>query len=208
MQRLTREQWIKARMIATIVAVAAVVIAILVTDLATGGADKPKPENQVALGTGVVATPRPRTPLPTISPLSTDTPMPTVGPTTTAVPGAVAEVLDQTRKDDLEQIAAALEKYYDKKKEYPNSGGNLQTVCTYQEIDAGCKLKDYIDPIPGDPRGESGTNGYWYNSDGKSYMLIAEMDLPENATPQDCPESSVKHLKQEKTNLYCVSGSH
>ena len=54
----------------------------------------------------------------------------------------------------LEQIAAALEKYYDKKKEYPTTGGNLQTVCTYEEIDAGCKLKDFLDPIPADPRGD------------------------------------------------------
>jgi len=206
MQRLTREQWLKIRMIAAIAAIAAVVITIVVTDLTTGGAHEPKPESQAALGTRVAAaTPFPRTPIPTTLPLPTNTPVSTVGPTT--VPGPVAEARDKTRKDDLERMAAALEKYYDKKKEYPNTGANLQTVCTYQEIDAYCKMKDFIDPIPADPRGDPGANGYWYNSDGKSYTLIAEMELPANATPQSCPESIVKNLKQVKTNLYCISGS-
>jgi len=206
MHRLTRTDWLRIST-APIITIVAVVAAIIATDLATGGADEPKPENQAALSTRVAAaTPFPRTPIPTTPPLPTNTPVSTVGPTT--VPGPVAEARDQTRKDDLQRMAAALEKYYDKKKEYPNSGGNLQTVCTYQEIDACCKIKDFIDPIPGDPRGDPGANGYWYNSDGKSYTLIAEMELPANATPQNCTEDTVKNLKQAKTYLYCLTNGH
>jgi len=201
MQRLTRKAWLRIAT-APIITIVAVVAAVIATDLATGGAHEPNPENQATPGPAVAAlTPRPRTPLP-----PPNTPTPTAGPT--AVSGPVAEARDQTRKDDLQRMAAALEKYYDKKKEYPNTGGNLQTVCTYQEIDAYCKMKDFIDPIPADPRGDPGANGYWYNSDGKSYTLIAEMELPANATPQSCTEDTVKNLKQAKTYLYCLSGSH
>jgi len=198
MQRLTRKAWLR---IATppIITIVAVVAAIIATDLATGGAHEPKSENQAALGPAVAAlTPRPRTPLP---PPNTRTPT----PAPTVVSGPVVEARDQTRKDDLQRMAAALEKYYDKKKEYPATGGNLQTACTYKEIDAYCKLKDFIDPIPADPLGDPGANGYWYASDGKSYTLIAAMELPANAMPKNCPEAAAKHTK--KTNLYCLSGS-
>ena len=206
MQRLTREQRLRVGAIAAITVIAAVVIAIVVTDLVTGGADEPKTENQVALGTGVPATtPLPRTPVPATPVTPTGAPSPTVAPT--AVPSAVAEARDQIRKDDLDRMAAALEKYYDKKKTYPNTADNLQTLCAYEELDAFCKMKDYIDPFPADPSGDPGKNGYWYISDGKKYTIVAAMDLPANATPQDCPEITARHLGADKPNLYCVSGS-
>ena len=199
MQRLKRTDWLRMSTV-PIVVIVAVLAAVITTDLATGGAHEPNPENQAALGPGAAAlTPRPKTPLP---PASTRTP--TAAPTT--VSGPVVEARDKTRKDDLEQMAAALKKYYDKKKEYPSTGGNLQTVCTYKDDDAGCKLEDFIDPIPTDPLGDPGANGYWYASDGKSYTLIAAMELPANATPPgSCPEAAPKHTK--KANLYCLTGS-
>ena len=199
MQRLKRTDWLRMSTV-PIVVIVAVLAAVITTDLATGGAHEPKPENQAALGPGAAAaTSRPKTPLP---PTSTRTP--TAAPTT--VSGPVVEARDKTRKDDLEQMAAALKKYYDKKKEYPSTGGNLQTVCTYKDDDAGCKLEDFIDPIPTDPLGDPGANGYWYASDGKSYTLIAAMELPANAmSPESCPEAAPKHTK--KANLYCLTGS-
>jgi hypothetical protein len=111
---------------------------------------------------------------------------------------------DERRKSDLEAVRAALEKYYDKKKEYPSTGGNAQTMCTYPDLDALCKLTDFLDPVPADPRGDSATNGYWYISDGKSFTLIAEMEIKANVSPQGCPQVPVK----TKTDLYCVRGSH
>jgi hypothetical protein len=198
MQRLTQKDWLRIS-IAPIAVIVAVVAAITATDLATGGAHEPKSENQAALGPGVaVATPLPKTPLP---PPNTRTP--TAAPTT--VSGPVVETRDQTRKDDIERMVAALQKYYDKNKEYPSTGGSLQSMCTYVDIDAGCKLKDFIDPIPSDPRCDPAVNGYWYASDGKSYTLIAAMELPANATPPgSCSEAASKHTGKE--NLYCLSG--
>jgi len=199
MQRLKRTDWLRMSTV-PIVVIVAVLAAVITTDLATGGAHEPKSENQAALGPGAAAlTPRPKTPLP---PASTRTP--TAAPTT--VSGPVVEARDKTRKDDLERMAAALEKYYDKKKEYPSTGGNLQSMCIYKEIDAYCKVEDFIDPIPTDPLGDPAANGYWYASDGKSYTLIAAMELPANAMPPGiCPEAAAKHTK--KANLYCLTGS-
>ena len=198
MQRLTRTDWLRIST-APIITIVAVVAAIIATDLATGGAHEPKPENQAALGPGAAAaTSRPKTPLP---PTSTRTP--TAAPTT--VSGPVVEARDKTRKDDLERMAAALEKYYDKKKEYPSTGGNLQSVCIYKDVDAYCKVEDFIDPIPADPLGDPAANGYWYASDGKSYTLIAAMEMPADAMAQNCPEAAPKHTK--KANLYCLTGN-
>jgi hypothetical protein len=198
MQRLTQRDWLRIATV-PIITIVAVVAAVIATDLATGGASEPNPENQATPGPTIAAlTPRPRNTLP---PASTRTP--TAAPTT--VSGPVVEARDKTRKDDIARVAAALEKYYDKKKEYPSTGGNLQSMCVYKDDDAGCKLKDFIDPIPTDPLGDPAANGYWYASDGKAYTLIAAMELPANAMPQNCPEAAAKHTK--KTNLYCLSGS-
>ena len=199
MQRLTRRDWLRIAT-APIITIVAVVAAIIATDLATGGAHEPKSENQAALGPGAAAGILRPTPHP-----PPHKPTPTAGPT--ALPSPAADALDQTRKDDLESIRAALEKYYDKKKEYPSTGGGIQSMCIYVELDAGCKLKDFIDPIPSDPRGDPAVNGYWYISDGKSYTLIAVVGLPANATPQSCPDIAARHTGKPNTNLYCLSGS-
>jgi hypothetical protein len=202
MQRLTRKAWLRIAT-APIIIIVAVVAAIIATDLATGGAHEPKLENMAPPLPSGAASPLPRTPAPTTARTPASTRTPTAAPTT--ISGPIAAARDKTRKDDIERIAAALEKYYDKKKEYPSTGGNLQTVCVYKDDDAGCKLEDFIDPIPTDPLGDSTANGYWYASDGKAYTLIAAMELPANAMPQNCPEAAAKHTK--KTNLYCLSGS-
>jgi hypothetical protein len=103
MHRLTRTDWLRISIV-PIVAIVAVLAAVITTDLATGGAHEPNPQNQATPGPAVAAlTPRPRTPLP---PASTRTP--TAAPTT--VSGPVVEARDKTRKDDIERMAAALEK--------------------------------------------------------------------------------------------------
>jgi hypothetical protein len=102
------------------------------------------------------------------------------------------------------KITVALKQYHDDKGEYPSTGGNIQTLCSYPDIDAGCKLTDFIDPIPSDPTGQSVLNGYWYSSDGKTYVVIAGMDSSANATPDKCEKRFFDHTR--KTNLYCAIG--
>ena len=189
---MSERDWRKVITIGPVVAIVAVVIAIVAMDFTFNGTDEPKPENLAP----PVPSVRAYTPLPaTYVPPPTDTPTP--GPT--AISGAVAQVRDQRRKDDLEKTRAALEAYHAKNGDYPSTGNNVQSFCTYKDIDALCKLKDFLDPIPMDPDQSS----YSYVSDGKTFTLIAVMDDPANATPTKCDARFAEHLK--KSNLYCLT---
>jgi len=195
---VSRKTWLTVRVIAPIMAIAAVVVAIVVTDSVMGGADEPEPENLAPLGPGAAAA----TPIPPTA--AAGMPAPTVAPTQTPTPitGPVAEMRDARRMEDLGLLKAALAEYYEEEDEYPSTGGNIQTVCNYPEIDALCEIEDLIDPIPTDPSGDPGKNGYWYTSDGKTFTLIAGMELEANATPGRCPELAARHT--DKDNLYCL----
>jgi hypothetical protein len=57
--------------------------------------------------------------------------------------------------------------------------------------------------LPSDPRGDPSKNGYWYASDGRTYTVIAEVELPQNASPTVCPANVSKSLGREY--LYCVT---
>ena len=96
-------------------------------------------------------------------------------PTVTPTPQPGAGDRDLQRLQDLERIRAALEEYYDKEGSYPSTGGNMQTLCAYKDLDIGCKLTKVLDPLPAaDPLGDPLTNGYWYASDGKSFAVYAQ----------------------------------
>jgi type II secretory pathway pseudopilin PulG len=193
---MSAEDWRRSIGIAAVVAIVVVATAILATDLALGGPDEPQPENMAPPAPSIGAvTPAPVTYVP--PPTYTPTPGPT------AVPGPVAQMQDQRRRDDLANIAAALEQYHAKEGEYPSTGGNAQTACNYPDVDALCKLKDYIDPLPTDPKGDPGQNGYWYISDGTTFTLVAAMDSSADATPATCESQFAEMLKKE--NLYCLT---
>ena len=198
---LSRQDWRRLLPYAPIAAVIAVIIIALGTDLAFGGPSNPKIDNTApppdVLRATIAAAPVSPTPY---APPPTATP--TAGPT--AVPGSVAAARDETRLGDLMKIVVALEQYHEQEGEYPSTGGNIQSLCTYQDIDAGCKLKDVLDPIPSDPLGDSVQNGYWYSSDGKTFTLVAGMDSPSNTTAAKCEKRFADHTK--KANLYCVTG--
>lgn len=198
---LARRDWRGLLPYAPIAAVIVVIVAALGMDLAFGGPSNPKVDNTAPPPEVVRATiaaapvsPTPYAPPPTATP--------TAGPT--AVPGSVAQLRDKTRLDDLTKIAAALEQYHKQKGNYPSTGGNIQTLCSYPDVDAGCKLKDLLSPIPSDPTGEAVLNGYWYSSDGKTFVLMAGMDSPANATPNKCEQRFVDHTR--KAYLHCLTG--
>lgn len=187
---------------APIAAFIVIVAAALGMDLAFSGPDNPTIANSAPPPEVVRATidALPVTPTPYVPP---PTATATAGPT--ALPASVGQERDKTRIDDLAKIAAALKQYRQQRGEYPSTGGNTQTVCIYQDIDAGCKLRDLLDPIPGDPAGDPGANGYWYRSDGKTYMLAAAMDVATNATPLLCDQEMAKIVR--RTTLYCLANS-
>ena len=180
----------------------AIVLAILFTDLATGG----DTESPAALGAPIDVTPGTRTVIvPTLAPLETPTP----AAAATATPSSAAEALarDAQRLRDLAQLRAALEEYRDRFDGYPNTDNNVQTMCAYEDLDKGCDLKEVLDEEGGgilsDPLGEPVANGYWYASDGKAYTIWMLREGPGSPGDPICPESN-PHLK-EKGPLFCLT---
>jgi 4-amino-4-deoxy-L-arabinose transferase-like glycosyltransferase len=103
-------------------------------------------------------------------------PTPTRGPETptpTATPAAGGDTRDARRAQDIAAIQGALAQYFAEHGEFPDNGGGIQTLCTYKEADAGCKLEDFLNPLPQDPAGNSTENGYFYASDGPTYSIYA-----------------------------------
>lgn len=124
----------------------------------------------------------------------------------TKVPGDPAE-RDRQRRNDLESIRQALEQYYDDKGSYPNTGGQMQTLCGYVKLDAGCALRDFLDPIPNDPVGEPLVNGYWYASDGQRFGLFALQETTIDPAATNCAFYSEAALGNKQVG-FCVSGAH
>ena len=181
-----------------------IVLAILLTDLATGGHAKPPP----ALGSSLQVTPGTRTViLPTLAPIQTPTPVIAATPTPSSEADALAR--DARRLEDLASLKAALAEYRDRFDEYPDTNANIQTLCAYKELDKGCDLKKVLDKdqqgILEDPLGEPLANGYWYASDGKSYTIWMRREGPGKPGDPICPEV-IPHLK-DKAPLFCVTVS-
>jgi type II secretory pathway pseudopilin PulG len=198
---VSREVWRKWLPYTPIAAVILVILIALALYLALSGPSSGTPQNQAQPPVVVLSTVEgtPVSPTPLVPPAAET---PTFAPT--AVPSDVAQARDQTRISDLHKIAVALEQYKSDKGEYPSTGDNVQSGCSYPDLDALCKLKDYLDPIPSDPAGDPVVvNGYWYVSDGKTFTLIAGVDLAADGTPAKCEQGFYDHTK--KTDLYCLT---
>ena len=184
---------------APVVAVIVVIVVAVGLDLKFGGPGKPEIANSAPPADSVRATIEA---LPTSSTPIAPQPTATVPAVATTVAGPDSAERDQTRMGDLMKTVAALQQYHQQNGEYPSTGGNIQTLCTYQDIDAGCKLKSLLDPIPQDPLGSSVINGYWYVSDGTSYAVMAGLESP-STSPSKCDADWLKHTN--KPNLFCVT---
>jgi hypothetical protein len=176
-----------------VIALAIVVLAIIVIELC--GTDDVEPPDT----------------LPTPGPTATAGPTFTPGPT--ATPGGATETptgevvegdpdqRDAVRVQDLTAIQAALEQFRSEEDEYPSTNGNIQSLCVFEDSDAGCALRDVLDPIPQDPLGDPAGNGYFYASDGQTYVLYATR---EGDQIEECSEHP-DHLGNIDS-LYCVRG--
>jgi hypothetical protein len=184
------------RAILPIAALALVVLVIIFVELC--GRQDVKPFVQT--------TPFPTVPQATPAATFTPGPSPTGGALTTATPPAVqpgAEQRDTQRTQDLAALQAALLQYHDKHGKYPSANGNVQTLCAFPESDAGCKLKEFLDPLPIDPKGEPITeNGYWFRSTDNDFAIFAQREA--KAIPE-CDEHP-DFLKQFKS-LICVKST-
>lgn len=122
---------------------------------------------------------------------------------TPAPPDATAAERDALRKTHLEQIRQALEEYGQRHGEYPNTGGQPQTLCVYVDLDVGCALTEVLPQLPQEPKGNSPSDGYWYVSDGTFFVVVAQLEAEEEEAGQ-CPERAGRPAGDRAQ--YCVEG--
>src|SRR5207253_2145444 len=108
------------------------------------------------------------------------------------------------RKLDLLQLVAAALKLKAQDGSYPTTNNQVQTLCKYENLDQGCKFKDYLDNgVPSDPLGDTGL--YWYSSDGNTAQFYASLELDLKDPDQPCRTSDAELLQH--ANLICVTAS-
>jgi hypothetical protein len=130
-------------------------------------------------------------------------PTPTPKPTPAEAPAVGAE-RDARRQDDLQRIAEALEAYRKQFGSYPSTGGGVQTLCAYADLDIGCDLLKVVPALPQDPLGDPLKNGYWYASDGQRFSVFAVQEGGAQPGLSECPFYSADSL-DPRVGL-CVSG--
>ena len=201
-QILSQRDWRKMLPYAPIAAIVVVIVAALGMDLAFGAPGKPKVDNSAPPPEVIRATiaaapvsPTPYAPPPTATP--------TAAPTEDT--GPVAQQRDQRRIEDLAHIATALVKYDEDKGEFPSTGGNIQTLCTYRDNDAGCKVGDILDPIPEDPLRRLRHK--------RLLVRVGRKDLHAHRRhgpvhQRNAGEGATRNGRstRKKTNLYCLTG--
>ena len=184
--------------VAPIALIAAVIGAIIWFDATTGGEAKPNAP------LGAIGTPvRPTYVPPTATPFGAH-PSPTPRPTSAAgaaVPQGTKDQRDAKRRSDLLILLNAVNQVKARDGSYPDSNNNVQTVCKYQDNDAGCALKAFIDgDIPEDPLGNG--EGYWMQSDGTRARFFASLENSISDS-EKCPTTDAELVKHD--NLICIS---
>jgi hypothetical protein len=140
-------------------------------------------------------------PTATAGPTFTPGPSPTPGEEPTEQPPGGAETRDLQRQDDLLTVQAALEGFRADHGNYPSTSGNIQTLCVFEDADVGCGLREFLDPLPGDPLGDPGRYGYYFRSTDNDYTLFA---FRESDAVEECPEHP-DHLSQ-LDSVMCIQG--
>ncbi len=181
-----------------------VVLAVVLTDVATGGDAEPPP----SLGSDIAVTPGTRVVV-IPSPAAIGTPTSEAAPTATPSSEADALARDAERLRELALLRASLAEYRDRFDKYPSTGGQIQTLCRYEKLDKGCDLKKVLDAdevgILEDPL--SVDKGYWYASDGETYTIWMLREGPAN--PGDPVCSQIPPGFSGMSSLFCftVAGS-
>jgi 4-amino-4-deoxy-L-arabinose transferase-like glycosyltransferase len=133
---------------------------------------------------------------PGATPLPGATPIPT--PTREVLPGG--QERDRTRLGDMERLQQALIDYQQKYQEFPTNGGIIQTFCSSKASDAGCRLSEFLDPLPKDPSGNQ-TKGYFYSSNGLQYAIYAYRESDAVPECDEHPEDLA-----DLVDVMCVKG--
>jgi len=110
---------------------------------------------------------------------------------------------DAQRLSDIDKLSGALKEYRDRHGLFPYTAGNAQPLCGSPQSDAGCKLDEFLQPLPRAPLSGRGCYEYWYASDGQSFVLYAALETKEVVGGQ-CPSVPQRFSGVER--LYCLSG--
>lgn len=167
-------------------------LAVAWLDVTKGGEATPKPP------LGEIGTPvRGAYVGPTATPFGfapTPRPRPTIVGQATGDPVA----RDGKRRSDLLLLLDAASKAKSRDGSYPSTNGNVQSLCTYKDIDQGCKIQALAG---GDAIGDPLKIGYWYSSDGQSAKFYASL---EGAVPNDqqCVTNDAELKKHD--NVICI----
>jgi hypothetical protein len=124
---------------------------------------------------------------------------PTSRPAATATPVPDPVTFDFARALDLLKVGQTLEAYFDENGAYPESGGEVVTLCE-QTGDPGCVLTTIVVDVPFD----DGEEPYWYVSDGATFTLIARAALTQEDTSA-CPDELPDALAA--LPVMCASGT-
>jgi hypothetical protein len=116
-------------------------------------------------------------------------------------PAGDPEANDAERRRELQTISDALIEYHSTHGSYPSTSNNVQTACNYP-IDQLCAFEPALGKDAFlDPRGSPDKFGYWYKSDGSSFILFASLES-EVGADESCP--SERHLRDERVqNVFC-----
>ncbi len=191
MNRIKRLRWDIAGPVGLVVVALA---AVAWLDVSKGGEATPKPP------LGAIGTPvRGAFVGPTATPIGF-APTPKPKPTVAGTAGGNALVRDEKRRSDLLLLLGAAAKVKARDSSYPTTNGNVQTLCNYKDIDAGCKIQALADGR--DTLGDPLKIGYWYSSDGKSATFYASLE-GDVSSAQQCNTSDAELKKHD--NVICVT---
>ncbi|HYM15137.1 MAG TPA: type II secretion system protein GspG [Dehalococcoidia bacterium] len=169
-------------------------------DLTTGGEARPAPP------IGAIGTPvRNAYIAPTATPAGQPTAVGRPAQAPTVAPGArgTPAERDQRRRLDLLLLVDAAAKYKTDKGSLPSTDGHVQSLCTYKNLDQGCKFASYLPGgvVPSDPVG-NGYN-YWYSSDGTTARFYTSLEQPLGTGELPCVTTDAELVKH--ANVICVA---
>jgi type II secretory pathway pseudopilin PulG len=121
--------------------------------------------------------------------------------------GAREKARDSERVTELNQIALALEHYYNSCKQFPPSPLTL-TASDGCPAGSGITLVTFLDSIPKDPLDP--TRVYTYETDSDSYVLQAQLERNNSALTDDLDGTVLTvecdEVEADEEFYYCIGG--
>ncbi len=112
---------------------------------------------------------------------------------------------DLARRNDLDRVGEALDVCAGTGGGYPDTAGELLPLTVLILSGSDCLIRQLLPDIPRDPLGDPVRDGYWYHSDGSSFVLVALREDPQGEAG-DCPDEIA--ATDDDLGRYCIQGAH